>query len=226
MNGMSSWVIDVLVVLIIVVSAAYATWRGFVSETLAVFSWAAAAFASLYMGPWVTPLFAGLISSPTLALVAGYGAVFLAVVIPLSFVSYRFSQEVKHSPVGTLDRSLGLAFGVVRGLVIIGFAYFVFSSFVPVSVQPKWMTEARLLPLIQESSWVLLSLVPSRDKADKHDAALHTAPHPAPVAQKPHKKPVAKAAPKKKDHKTYGADDRRGLDRLIEATGSGKKDKP
>ena len=42
------------------------------------------------------------------------------VFIPLSFMSHRFSESVKNSPIGPLDRALGIAFGVVRGLVIVG----------------------------------------------------------------------------------------------------------
>ena len=40
--------VDLLIVLTILVSAGYAAWRGFLSETLSVFAWAAAAFAT----PW------------------------------------------------------------------------------------------------------------------------------------------------------------------------------
>ena len=45
--------LDVAVVLIILASAVYATYRGFVSESLAIFGWIAAAYATLYFGPWV-----------------------------------------------------------------------------------------------------------------------------------------------------------------------------
>ena len=45
--------IDCLVVLVIVVSAGYAAWRGFMWETLTIFAWVAAAFACLYFGPYV-----------------------------------------------------------------------------------------------------------------------------------------------------------------------------
>ena len=53
---------------------------------------------------------------------------------------------MKHSPIGPLDRALGVAFGVVRGLVIVGLAYMAFTYFVPIRKQPAWLTEARSLP--------------------------------------------------------------------------------
>src|SRR6202012_2853378 len=126
----------------------------------------AAAFATLYCGPWVVPMARGLITTGWLASLAAYAGVFLGVFIPLSFMSYRFSETVKNSPIGPLDRALGVAFGVVRGLVVIGLAYLAFTYFVPIRQQPGWMTEARFLPLMQSSGEVLLSLIPSRDQED------------------------------------------------------------
>ena len=52
--------IDFLVVTVIIISAGYAAYRGFMSETLTIVAWAAAAFATLYFGPWVVPLAAEL----------------------------------------------------------------------------------------------------------------------------------------------------------------------
>jgi membrane protein required for colicin V production len=212
--------IDFLVVLVIVVSAGYAAWRGFVSETLTIIAWAAAAFATLYLGPWIVPLVKSLVAIAWLATVLGWAAVFLAVFIPLSFMSYRFAESVKHSPIGPLDRALGLAFGVVRGLVIVGLAYLALTFFVPVHIQPRWLTQARLLPMIQSSSEVLLSLVPKQDISPR-------------LAQKHPDDPLAdeirrtenvqpRKVVTKKPTSGYGTGDRRALNRLIEATGSDK----
>ena len=154
--------IDPIVVLVIVVSAIYATYRGFVSETLSVFAWAAAAFATLFFGPKLAPYARGLTSSPFLGQLIGYAAIFLVVLIPLSFVSYRFSESVRNSPVGTLDRSLGAMFGIVRGLAIVGMAYIAFTTIVPVRSQPAWLTGAKSLPLIRGSAQVLLAVVPDQ----------------------------------------------------------------
>src|SRR5215469_18943459 len=101
--------VDLVTVIVIVVSAIYAIYRGFVSESLSIVAWAAAAFASLYFGPWVVPLLKGMIASTLFAYIAGYALVFVAVLIPISFASARFSEGVKNSPMGPLDQSLGFA---------------------------------------------------------------------------------------------------------------------
>jgi uncharacterized membrane protein required for colicin V production len=152
--------LDALIVLIIVVSAGYAAWRGCLWETLTVFAWVAAAFGCLYFGPYVVPLAAGMVKEAWLAQLIAYAAVFLAVFIPFAFMSHRFSESVKHSPIGPLDRAAGVAFGVVRGLVIVGLAYLAFTYFVAIRSQPAWLTQARLLPMVQSTAEVILSVVP------------------------------------------------------------------
>jgi membrane protein required for colicin V production len=103
-----------------------------------------------------------LVNSDWMAGLIAYSAVFLAVFIPFAFMSHRFSQSVKNSPIGPLDRAAGLAFGVVRGLVIVGLAYLAFTYFVPIRQHPRWITEAKLLPIVQDTADVLLSVVPDR----------------------------------------------------------------
>jgi membrane protein required for colicin V production len=209
--------IDPIVVLVIVVSAIYATYRGFVSETLSVFAWAAAAFATLFFGPKLAPYARGLTSSPFLGQLIGYAAIFLVVLIPLSFVSYRFSESVRRSPVGTLDRSLGAMFGIVRGLAIVGMAYIAFTTIVPVRNQPAWLTGAKSLPLIRGSAQVLLAVVPDQRLGTAKEEPAATPENAAiPV---PEPKPAVASASRKRGQKAYGARERRELDRLIETTG-------
>ncbi|MEJ0044547.1 MAG: CvpA family protein [Rhizomicrobium sp.] len=217
--------VDLLVVLVVLGSAAYAAWRGFVSETLGIVAWAAAAFASLYLGPWVARLALSLIATAWIATIAGYAIVFVAIFIPIQFASHRFSEGVRRSPVGPLDRVLGATFGIVRGLAILGIAYLVFTAFVPIHSQPRWLTEARTLPMIQSSAEVLLALVPDRDrpaipasepKPRSIDDLLSTPPH----VTHPPVHPAPKPDGRKRHKKGYGAQDRHALDRLFEATGS------
>lgn len=215
--------IDLLVIVVVLVSAVYATWKGFITETLAIVAWATAAFATLYFGPWAGEWLTRLIASPWLRMIAAYAAVFIVVFVPLSIVSLRLSERVRHSPVGPLDRALGTTFGVVRGLAIVGLAYLVFTAFVPIRSQPDWLTGARTLPLIQSSSELLLAVFPIQHEDET--------PPPSKKAQNldkllPESGAVASSTPPGRGKKGYGIGDRRALDRLLEATGNGGSGKP
>ena len=215
--------IDFLVIVVVLVSAVYATWKGFISETLAIVAWATAAFATLYFGPWAGEWLRGLISSPWLRMIAAYAAVFIVVFVPLSILSLRLGERVRHSPVGPLDRALGTTYGVVRGLAIVGLAYLVFTAFVPIRSQPEWLTTARTLPLIQSSSELLLTLIPI-----PRDDAAPTPSRKAQILEKLLSEPTAmvQSPAPRLVKKGYGIGDRRALDRLLEATGNGGSGKP
>lgn len=202
-----SWA-DIAVVAVLIVSTILAVARGFVRETLSILAWAAAAIATLYFGPPLASYLATRVSTPLLGPVLAFAGIFLVVLIPLSFVSFRLSERVRRSPVGTLDRSLGVPFGIVRGLALIGIAYLAISLVIPVRAQPDWLTQARLLPLIQRSSDVILSLIPSRTHLP--DAVTAIGPH--------HTKSHESTAGAQQTGKTYEADVRRALDHLIAAT--------
>jgi membrane protein required for colicin V production len=210
-----SWA-DIAVVVVLIVSTILAVARGFVRETLSILAWAAAAIATLYFGPPLATFLSARISTPLLGPVLAYAGIFLAVLIPLSFVSFRLSERVHKSQIGTLDRSLGVPFGVVRGLALIGIAYLAISLVIPVRAQPVWLTQARLLPVIQGSSNVILSLIPTRTHLPNSVTTIgqhHTGNHQATASTPPARK-------------TYQADVRRALDHLIAATrtsGSGKQ---
>lgn len=221
MSALGVTVVDPIVLVVIFISASYAAYKGFVSETLSIFAWAAAAFATLFFGPKLAPMTRGLVGTPWLGVMIGYALIFLVVLIPLSFMSFRFADSVKNSPVGTLDRVLGAVFGIVRGLAIIGLAYIAFSYIVSVRAQPDWIAKAKTLPIIQGSAEVLLALVPdqhlgnaSREAKKPEEPVQRATAAPVPVP-----KPTQAAAPKKTHHKAYGAKERSELDRLIEQTG-------
>ena len=196
MSGLPVTTIDLVVITVILISALLALWRGLVRETFSIFEWVASAYVALRLAPIFQPMLAGIVESPLLAWIAVFVATFLIVLIPLSILTHRFSEIVKRSEIGPVDRVLGFVFGIGRGLVIVGLAYIAFASLVPAEEHPAVLTGARLFPLIQNSSEVLLSLVPGTESEG------------GTVSQG-----------EGQQTKTYGAQDRGALDRLFEATG-------
>jgi membrane protein required for colicin V production len=220
-----TWV-DIAVAAILILSTILAVARGFVRETLSIFAWAAAAFATLYFGYYVVPLLAAHMSG-MLAQILAYAIVFFVVLIPLLFIGNRISRRVSESAIGGLDRVLGALFGAVRGLVAIAVLYILYSMVVPVSAQAKWVTNARTLPLIQKSAGALLSLLPADDAryVERHTGAsvsTTTVSREDPPAHSPSRAALPYAATGHHSaHKGYGAEDRRALNRLIETTRDG-----
>ena len=225
-------------------------WRGFLWETLTIFAWVTASFGCLYFGPFILPLTRSLVSQGWLAGLLAYAAVFAAVFIPFAFMTYRFSQSVKNSPIGPLDRAAGIAFGVVRGRVLVGLAYLAFTYFVPIRQQPGWLTEARLLPIVQSTADVLLTVIPDQSRDFSDESPLETIRQAPPQVEQRASNPPAtrhdpraelirknetaapkpESAPKQvqqksaaKAAKSYGASDRQALDKLVQTGGSANR---
>jgi len=203
MGQLSITAIDVLVVIVIVISAGYAFYRGLVHETFAILEWVASGYAALRFTPVFQPMLRDYISPLWLEWVVVFLGTFLIVFIPLSIISHRLSQVMKKSALGPMDRALGFVFGVGRGLVIVGLSYLAFSAFVPAKNHPGTLTKARLYPLILSTSEVLRSLSPpSEDDINNPKSATNGSSQSA-------------------TSRAYGADDRSALDRLFETSGGG-----
>jgi membrane protein required for colicin V production len=196
MSDLPVTTIDLVVIAIVLVSAFVALWRGLVRETFSIFEWVASAYAALRLSPVFQPMLAGIVEPPWLAWIAVFVGTFIIVLVPLSMLTQRFADFVKRSEIGPVDRALGFVFGIGRGLVIVGLAYIAFASLVPPEEHPAALTSAKLFPLIQNSSEVLLSMVPGTESEGGS------------VSQGD-----------SEETKTYGAQDRGALDRLFEATG-------
>ncbi len=153
---------DVAVVVVILISGLFAFFRGLVHEVLAVISWFGAAMATLYGFPYVQPYTAELITVPLIADMAAGVGIFLIALILLSILTRLISHRIRNSALGPLDRSLGLLFGFLRGAVLIAVAWMIFAWLLPREDHPKWITEAKVRPLVEQSSALLVSVLPER----------------------------------------------------------------
>lgn len=154
-----SW-LDILLAVIMLVSGFLAMLRGLTREVLSILSWAVAALATLFFFPKYQTQARVYIEPPLLADAVLAAGIFLVVLIIVSLVTVRISDSVLDSRVGALDRTLGFLFGLARGLVLVVIAYLFFTWLVPEDTQPKWIREARTLPILKQTGNAIVSLLP------------------------------------------------------------------
>jgi membrane protein required for colicin V production len=162
---------DVAVVLVIVISGLLAFFRGLVHEVLAVISWIGAVLATLYGFSYARPYTTELISVPLIADMAAGTSIFLVTLILLSLLTNFVSRRIRNSALGPLDRSLGLVFGFLRGAVLIAVAWLLFTLVVPREDHPKWIAEAKVRPLVERSTVLLVSILPKRLRGELGEKA-------------------------------------------------------
>ncbi|MCF3594486.1 CvpA family protein [Rhodobacteraceae bacterium LMO-12] len=128
-------IIDGVVALVIIVSALLAYSRGLVRESLAIAGWVLAAILAFLFAPQVQPLVKEipvvgdfLSDSCELSMIAGFAAVFAIALVVASLFTPLFSSLVQRSALGGIDQGLGFLFGVLRGVLLVAIAFFVYET--------------------------------------------------------------------------------------------------
>lgn len=126
-------IIDGVVALVIVVSALLAYGRGLVRETLAIVGWVIAAVLAFIFAPQVEPLMREIpvigdfiADSCELSVVGAFAVVLVGALIVVALFTSLFSSLVQRSALSSIDQGLGFLFGVVRGLILVAIAFFIY----------------------------------------------------------------------------------------------------
>ncbi len=128
-------IIDGIVAVIIIVSALLAYSRGLVREGMAIAGWIGATILAFIFADSVQPLikqlpvvgdFIG--DSCELSIIASFAAVFAIALVVVSIFTPLFSSLVQRSALGGLDQGLGFLFGVLRGILLVAVAFFVYQT--------------------------------------------------------------------------------------------------
>ena len=221
MSGLSANFVDLAVIGVMLISALLAFGRGLVREVLSIGAWVAAALAALWGFPYAKDIARKYISITILADVVTATAIFLVTLIVCAAISHAIARNVRGSTFGALDRSLGLLFGLLRGAVLICFAYLLFTWAVPNEAdQPDVIKEARSRPLIASGADILRSLLP-QGALDKGAAAAADVQRQLEEQTKQQMlqgidQPAPKPAAAPKQDPGYNANERKDLDRLIQ----------
>jgi membrane protein required for colicin V production len=152
---------DVAVLLIIGVSALLALVRGATREALTMAAWVGALAVAYYGFGYVRELAHQTIDIVWVADVVALMVVFVVPLIAFKTVASVLSEQVSERGFGMADRVFGMAFGVVRGAAIVCALYLGFVILIKPEVQPEWITEAALLPYVQEGAGLIQDLLPA-----------------------------------------------------------------
>ena len=121
-------VLDYIYVGVLLASTIWATVRGGVFETIATLSWVVAAVSARFASPWLDGFLQSwfdLSESTVGTLVASYFIVFFAILLLVGFINQRLRDKIRDSIMNVTDKTLGVIFGIARGVVVMGVFYWV-----------------------------------------------------------------------------------------------------
>jgi len=129
--------IDIAIILIIVLSAVISSIRGFAKEALSLFGWVFAFWVSMSFSSGLALMFTDTIADPILRLIVAFLMLFIASLIVSTILNYFVIQFVQRTGMMGADRSIGIVFGVLRGMLIVT-AMVMFSGLTPFPQTPSW----------------------------------------------------------------------------------------
>jgi membrane protein required for colicin V production len=161
--------VDIVVLAVIALSTLLALGRGFVKEVLSIFGWIGAAIGTLlifFYVPQIREFFGKQIAEPVLADIACAVAIFVVLLIVLGFFNHAIASRVRASSLGPLDKSLGLVFGLARGIVLVALAHMAMTDwFMPNKDQrPDIINQARTEPYVAMAADFIKSKIPQEWK--------------------------------------------------------------
>lgn len=175
-------VIDLVVLGILLVSAAVAFMRGFVREVLTIGSLLGAGAATFLFGPNVTPMVRGWLINPDatepqtlfglipyemLCPVIAFALVFGVAIILFTIATHLIARGVHSVGLGPVDRSLGVCFGILRGAILIGLMGLVLNFVLSDEQREAYFGESKTYPAVTYTAELMQALLPDRDVIEK-----------------------------------------------------------
>lgn len=199
-------IIDGLVLATLLLSALIAFFRGFVREVLTLCGLAGALASAYFFSPYLVPfvqdmlgsdpdarLF-GILPMSVAANVGAFAAVFLITLILLTLVAHAISHGLHAAGLGSVDRTLGVLFGLLRGAVLILLFYIPFYFTAADAQKAEWFQGSATLPVIDMAAHAIEPYLPDYKPAPKDGEKTDAPQEPAePAPEEPAEpKPEAK----------------------------------
>ena len=204
---------DFIAILIILVSCVVGFIRGAAREVIAVIAFVVAVAVAVLALHVSGPIARRAIHPNLLANSVAILVVFILAYILLKVLGSGLAKRVQNTEaLGSVDRVIGLAFGLVRALVVLGVFYLAFNAATPAERVPSWIKDAKLYPLAAASDHVLMALAPEGSAvAGQVAPVLVSAVHDGAADN-------TKTTPSSGSGEGYDEQSRKSVDNLVEKT--------
>ncbi|MGM0516233.1 MAG: CvpA family protein [Pseudomonadota bacterium] len=156
-------VLDWILLAIVLVSTLIALVRGFVKETISLITWIAAFWIALTFSQPAATLVPEAVDIPSARNAIAFVALFVIVLILGGIISWSVSKLVESTGLSGTDRSVGMVFGLLRGVLIVA-GLILLAGFTALP-QEEWWRTSTLIPQFQMVAEWILAVLPA-DVAD------------------------------------------------------------
>ncbi len=153
---------DLVVFVVLLLSAVVSLARGAVREVLGLLSWVGAFAAAYYGFGEARPIVKEAVGNDLATDVLTAALVFLVPLVVLRLLASVVARRVEHSGAGFLDRLMGLLFGLARGAFLVAAGYLVAAILLDAGSMPSWVVRGYTYPYVSEGARWLGELLPER----------------------------------------------------------------
>ena len=111
--------VDWVLLAVLAFSMLLGAWRGLVYEVLSVLGWAVSFYAAQYFAPTVAGWLPLQSSSEAVRYAAAFLLVFVAAVFAAGLLAFLLKKLIEAIGLRPVDRTMGAAFGLVRGVILL-----------------------------------------------------------------------------------------------------------
>ena len=152
--------LDIIILVIVVISALIALMRGLVKEVLSIVGWFLATAAIIYLLPVCLPFAKHYISSGLLAGIVTALVIFIVFFVIWIYTTSSIIGKIRTSKLNGLDRMLGLFFGIMRAFLLVILFNIMVGWIVPVDKQSEFLTESKYFKLAGSFAKPLEEMIP------------------------------------------------------------------
>ncbi|MDD9980730.1 MAG: CvpA family protein [Gammaproteobacteria bacterium] len=140
--------IDYAILAIVGISGVISLMRGFIREALSLAGWIAAFWVALAFSGKAAAWLVGYVSVPSVRVGIAFAAIFFGVLLLCGIVLRLAGLLVERTGMSGTDRTLGIVFGVLRGVVVT--AVLVLLAGLTALPRDPWWNQSVLLPHLVE----------------------------------------------------------------------------
>jgi membrane protein required for colicin V production len=151
---------DWVLLAVLVFSMLLGAWRGLVYEVLSVLGWAVSFYAAQYFAPMVALWLPLQSASETVRYAAAFVLVFVASVFAAGLLAFLLKKMIEAIGLRPVDRTMGAAFGLVRGVILLLAAAVVINM--TALEKSQWWQDSRGAPVLNAMLKGLKPVLPEK----------------------------------------------------------------
>jgi len=152
--------VDWILLGVLVFSMLLGAWRGLVYEVLSVLGWVVSFFVAQWFAPDLATRLPVQSASDPVRYAAAFVLIFIATVFAAGLLAFIFKKLVAAIGLAPVDRVLGAAFGVLRGMILLLAATVVIDM--TALKTSSWWQESKGAPLLSATLQALKPVLPEK----------------------------------------------------------------